>query len=319
MSGRFINTAPGTRTEAFGPLEWGLLASTSLMWGSSFLWIAEGLEAFPPAVVTLARLAFGALTLAFIPATRRPVDRTDLPRIALLGLVWMAIPMTLFPIAQQSVDSSIAGMVNGGTPLFAALVAVVLLRRRPGPAQLAGILVGFGGVVLITVPSASGAGGSLTGVLLIVLATAMYGLAVNLSVPLAQRYGSLPVLLRAQVVALIAVAPFGVMDLGEATWSWSAASAMVVLGALSTGLAFVAMTELAKRVGATRASVGIYFIPDGGDAPGHHFPGRASGGARLRGDGVRHPGRMAQQPEGDLNQARSSRAANTRSTSSTVL
>jgi drug/metabolite transporter (DMT)-like permease len=261
MAGRFITTAPGTRTEAFGPLEWVLLASTSLMWGSSFLWIAEGLEAFPPAVVTLVRLALGALTLALIPATRRPVDRADLPRVALLGLVWMAIPLTLFPIAQQSVDSSIAGMVNGGTPLFAAFVAAILLRRKPGPAQLAGILVGFGGVILITVPSASGGGGSISGMLLIILATSMYGLAVNLSVPLAQRYGSLPVLLRAQLVALIAVTPFGVMGLGDATWSWSAAGAMVVLGALSTGLAFVAMTELAKRVGGTRASIGIYFIP----------------------------------------------------------
>jgi len=258
---RLIATAEGTRPEAFGGLEWGLLAATSLMWGSSFLWIAEGLEAFPPAVVTLARLMLGAATLALFPRTRQPVDRADLPRIALLGLVWMAIPLTLFPIAQQWVDSSIAGMVNGGVPIFAAVIAALLLRRRPGRAQIAGIITGFGGVVLISVSSASRAGGSLGGVLLIVLATAMYGLAVNLSVPLAQRYGSLPVLLRAQLVALFAVLPFGLLDLGDASWSWSAAGAMVVLGALSTGLAFVAMTELSKRVGATRGSVGIYFIP----------------------------------------------------------
>jgi len=258
---RLISTAPGTRTAAFGPLEWLLLASTSLMWGSSFLWIAEGLEAFPPAVVTWARLALGAATLAWFPRTRRPVDRADLLRIALLGMVWMAIPLTLFPIAQQWVDSSIAGMVNGGTPLFAAAIAAVLLRRRPRRVQLAGIATGFAGVLLITLPSVSGARGSLGGILLIVLATAMYGLAVNLSVPLAQKYGSLPVLLRAQLVALVAVTPFGIAEVGDAAWSWSAAAAMVVLGAFSTGLAFVAMTELAKRVGATRGSVGIYFIP----------------------------------------------------------
>lgn len=258
---RLITTAPGTRTEAFGALEWGLLASTSLMWGSSFLWIAEGLEAFPPAVVTLSRLALGAATLALFPRTRQPVEHADLPRIALLGLVWMAIPLTLFPIAQQWVDSSIAGMVNGGVPIFAAVIAAILLRRRPGRAQVAGIITGFAGVVLISASSTSRVSDSLGGVLLIVLATAMYGLAVNLSVPLAQRYGSLPILLRAQIVALAAVLPFGLLDLGEATWSWSAAGAMVVLGAFSTGLAFVAMTELSKRVGATRGSIGIYFIP----------------------------------------------------------
>ncbi|HSM02880.1 MAG TPA: DMT family transporter [Acidimicrobiia bacterium] len=258
---RLITTAPGTRTEAFGALEWGLLASTSLMWGSSFLWIAEGLEAFPPAVVTLARLALGAATLALFPKTRQPVERADLPRVALLGLVWMAIPLTLFPIAQQWVDSSIAGMVNGGVPIFAAVIAALLLKRRPGRAQIAGIVTGFAGVVLISASSASRVSGSLGGVLLIVLATAMYGLAVNLSVPLAQRYGSLPILLRAQIVALVAAMPFGLLDIGDATWSWSAAGAMVVLGAFSTGIAFVAMTELGKRVGATRGSIGIYFIP----------------------------------------------------------
>jgi len=261
MTSRFITTAPGTRTEAFGTLEWGLLAAISLMWGSSFLWIAEGLEAFPPAVVTLVRLVLGAATLALFPRTRQPVARADMPRVAILGLVWMAVPLTLFPIAQQWVDSSIAGMVNGGVPIFAAVIAAALLRRRPGRAQVAGIVTGFAGVVLITASSAAGASGSLGGVLLLLLATAMYGLAFNLSIPLVQRYGSLPVLLRAQLVAIVAVAPMGALDVSDATWSWSAAAAMVVLGALSTGLAFVAMAELGKRAGATRGSIGIYFIP----------------------------------------------------------
>jgi len=258
---RLLSTAPGTHSEAFAALDWGLLAATALMWGSSFLWIAEGLESFPPAVVTLARLTLGAATLALFPKTRRPVDRVDLPRVALLGLVWMAIPLTLFPIAQQWVDSSIAGMVNGGVPIFAAVIAAILLRRAPGRAQAAGIATGFAGVLLISVASASGVSGSLGGVLLILLATAMYGLAVNLSVPLVQRYGSLPVLLRAQFAALIAVLPIGLAKLSDATWSWTSAGAMVVLGAFSTGLAFVAMAELGKRVGATRGSIGIYFIP----------------------------------------------------------
>ena len=256
-----VTTASGLNAGAFGWLDWLLMAGTGLMWGSSFLLIAESLESLAPAAVTLIRLVLGALALGVIRGARNKVDREDLPRIALLGVVWMAVPLLLFPIAQQWVDSSIAGMVNGGVPLFAAVIAAVLLRRLPGRAQTVGLLVGFLGVLLITLPSATDTDGSPLGVGLIVVATALYGLAVNLSVPLTQRYGALPVLWRAQLTAIIVTLPFGVAGLTESTWAWSSAISILILGVVSTGLAFVAMAELGKRVGPTRGAVGIYFIP----------------------------------------------------------
>ncbi len=256
-----VTTASGLNAGAFGWLDWLLMAGTGLMWGSSFLLIAESLESLAPAAVTLIRLGLGALALGVIRGARNKVDREDLPRIALLGVVWMAVPLLLFPIAQQWVDSSIAGMVNGGVPLFAAVIAAVLLRRLPGRAQTVGLLVGFLGVLLITLPSATDTDGSPLGVGLIVVATALYGLAVNLSVPLTQRYGALPVLWRAQLTAIIVTLPFGVAGLTESRWAWSSAISMLILGVVSTGLAFVAMAELGKRVGPTRGAVGIYFIP----------------------------------------------------------
>jgi len=169
--------------------------------------------------------------------------------------------LLLFPIAQQWVDSSIAGMVNGGVPLFAALIAAVLLRQLPGRIQMLGLGVGFAGVVLIALPSVADADGSPLGVALLLLATALYGLAVNLSVPLTQRYGALPVLWRAQLTAIVVTAPLGLIGLQDASWAWSGAAAMVLLGVFGTGLAFVAMAELGKRVGPTRGAIGIYFIP----------------------------------------------------------
>ena len=57
------------------------------------------------------------------------MDRADLPRVVLLGLLWVGIPFMLFPIAQQWIDSSLAGMINGGVPLWAALVATLVSRR----------------------------------------------------------------------------------------------------------------------------------------------------------------------------------------------
>jgi drug/metabolite transporter (DMT)-like permease len=256
-----VSTASGLHAGAFEWRDWVLIVGIALMWGSSFVWIAEALESLEPATITLLRLVLGWLALGATKRARRPVDRADLGRVVLLGIVWMAVPLLLFPIAQQWVDSSIAGMVNGGVPLFAALIAAVLLRRLPGRIQMLGLGVGFAGVVLIALPSISDADGSPLGVALLLLATALYGLAVNLSVPLTQRYGALPVLWRAQLAAIVVTAPLGLIGLQGASWAWSGAAAMVLLGVFGTGLAFVAMAELGKRVGPTRGAIGIYFIP----------------------------------------------------------
>ncbi|HEX8135806.1 MAG TPA: EamA/RhaT family transporter, partial [Actinomycetes bacterium] len=86
MSRRLLEAGSGSRTEAFGAQEWLLLSGVALIWGSSFLFIDIGLEAFRPGVVALARLGLGVAALALFPAARRPVDRADLPRVALLGL-----------------------------------------------------------------------------------------------------------------------------------------------------------------------------------------------------------------------------------------
>jgi drug/metabolite transporter (DMT)-like permease len=96
---------------------------------------------------------------------------------------------------------------------------------------------------------------------LVLLAVILYGLSANLAVPLQQRYGALPVLLRAQTVALIVVLPVGLAQLGASSWSWRSAAAMVPLGVLGTGLAFVLMTTLVGRAGATRGALAIYFVP----------------------------------------------------------
>ncbi|HSM34156.1 MAG TPA: EamA/RhaT family transporter, partial [Anaerolineae bacterium] len=100
-------TARGTHTRAYAPSDWAVLAVIALIWGSSFLLQEIGLRAFAPGVITLARVALGAGTLALFARARAPVDREDWVRIALLGAVWMALPLTLLPIAQESIDSSV--------------------------------------------------------------------------------------------------------------------------------------------------------------------------------------------------------------------
>jgi drug/metabolite transporter (DMT)-like permease len=258
---RLLEAGSGSRLEAFGAGEWLLLSGIALIWGSSFLFIDLALEAFRPGVIALARVALGAAALALVPASRRAVDREDMPRVALLGLVWMVGPLVLFPVAQQWIDSSVAGMLNGAVPLFGAAWAVVLLRRPLGRTQTLGLVVGFAGVVAISWPEVQGSRATTLGAALVVFAVVLYGLSVNLAVPLQQRYGALPVLLRAQLAALVLLVPFGLWSLPGSRLEWGAALAMLPLGILGTGLAFALMTTLVGRVGGPRGAVATYFIP----------------------------------------------------------
>ena len=254
-------TNSGSHQDAFHPADWGLLAGIALIWGSSFLFMAIGLDNFRPGVVTLARVGLGTATLALFSAARRPIDPSDRRRVAFLGVIWIGIPLSLFPIAQLWIDSSVAGMINGAVPILTAAWATVLLRRLPRPRQLIGIAIGFVGVVAIFLPEVSDSTATALGAALSLAAVVLYGLAANLAVPLQQRYGALPVLLRAQLAALVIVVPLGLWQLPGSTWGWASAAAMVPLGTLGTGLAFVMMATLVGRVGAPRGSIAIYFVP----------------------------------------------------------
>lgn len=257
---------PTTGSAAFGATDWVLLLSVAAIWGSSFLLIDIALEAFSPALIAALRVTLGATALALVPRARRTrIDRRDRTRVALLGVTAMGIPLLLFPVAQQWIDSSIAGMINGAMPLTTAMWAMVLLRRPPGRWVIAGLIVGFAGVVAIVVPQTPtfGTGSSRTalGVGLALIVVAMYGLAANLAVPLGQRYGALPVLLRAQLAAMVILVPYGVRGSFGSSFAWGPALAMLPLGVLGTGAVYVLMITLVGRVGSTRGATAAYLVP----------------------------------------------------------
>ena len=256
-----LSTAPGSNRASFGAAEWALLVAVAAIWGSSFLFIAEGLESFTPAFITASRFGLGLLTLAAFPAARRPVPRHDWPGIGLIAVVWMALPMYLFPVAQQWISSSLAGMINGAVPLFAAAVAAILLRSRPRRIQAIGLLVGFSGVVMVSARGGSSTQNGYLGVALLLFAVMCYGVGVNIAVPLQQRHGALPVLLRSLAIALGLTLPLGVAALPTEEVTVASVVALLALGSLGTGIAFVAMTTLVGRAGATRGAVATYFIP----------------------------------------------------------
>lgn len=245
------------------PLDWLLLIVPGTVWGSSFYFIAIGLDSFAPGLITPMRVLFGCLTLSLIPKARVKVPREAWRNISLLGVVWLAAPLTVFPFAEQHVSSSVTGMLNGATPLFVAVVASVVARSLPPRGQMLGLGIGFLGVVLIALPTVSEGASSSFGVALIVLALVLYGFALNIASPLQQKYGALPVLWRAEIVAVVVLLPLGVYSLrnNDRPFEWGAFVAMIALGVFGTALAHYAMVMLAGRIGSTRAAASLYLMP----------------------------------------------------------
>ena len=262
MANQILTTSHGTNREAFSPRDWGLFLSISAIWGSSFLWMAIGLDAFHPGLVTWLRIGFGAAFMAALPQARKAsIPRFERRRIAVLGLIWLAIPFVIFPIAQQWIDSSVTGMLNGATPIFTALVASILLWQLPGRLQIIGLVVGFTGILAIALPSAGESTSAAIGVVLVVLATVCYAFATNMVAPLQQKYGSLAVMARVQWVALALVTPYGIYGLTQSHFAWPSLAAMAVVGVIGTGFALVLMGSLVGSVGPTRASFVTYVYP----------------------------------------------------------
>ena len=241
--------------------DWLFVAAPGIIWGASFLFIAEGLKSVAPNGVTFLRILIGFATLAFFPAARKRIDSAAWPRIALLGVLWFAFPLSMFPFAEQRVSSALTGMLNGTTPLFVAAVAAFLARSVPSARVLTGLFTGFAGSVLIAAPSFSEGDSSTIGVALILIACASYGFALNLARSLQQEYGALPVIWRGLGLAALLTAPLGVRDVSHASWHAGSVGSLLALGALGTGVAFVLMGIAAGRVGATRASAAAFLIP----------------------------------------------------------
>ena len=241
--------------------DWLLIAVPGIIWGASFLFIAEGLEAVDPNGVTFVRIAVGFLTLACFPAAWKRVPRSEWMAIAALGVLWLAFPLSMFPYAEQRVSSALTGMLNGGTSLTATIVAAVLARQLPARGVIQGLLIGIVGVVLVALPAVGQGSSSSLGVAMILVALVSYGFALNIARPLQVKHGAIPVIWRAQMVAVVLTAPLGVHDLLHAHWTLAPLLSLLALGAFGTAIAHVVMTAAAGRLGAARASSATFLMP----------------------------------------------------------
>jgi drug/metabolite transporter (DMT)-like permease len=274
------------RSPSSNLIDWAVLVIPGAIWGASFLFIAEGLDAVPPDGITFLRFVIGFLTLSLVPGARRPVLPGDRAAIAWLGVLWFAFPMSMFPHAEQHVSSALTGMLNGAVPLIATGVATIAARRLPSRRVLSGLAVGSAGVVLMALPGLNAGASSARGIALIAAALVSYGISINIARPLQMRNGALPVVWRGLGLAALLTMPLGVRALQTAHWSPWPFLAILALGFLGTAIASVIMTVAAGRLGATRASSTAFFMPVvalllGIAVRGEHVAAIAIGGIAL--------------------------------------
>lgn len=258
---RALEATDSLNPGAFAVGDWGLFVSIALIWGSSFLFIAIALDAVEPGLITWGRVALGAAVLNAVPRARTRLAPEDGFRMVLLSLLWVAIPFTLFPLAEQHISSAVTGMLNGSMPVFAALVAGVLLRTPLGATQATGLVVGLLGTLAVSLDQLGEGDNAWLGVLMALGATVCYGFAINIAAPLQRKYGSLAVMARMLALATAWTAPFGLWSIPGSTFEVGPALSVAFIGAVGTGIAFVIMATLVGSVGSTRASMATYLIP----------------------------------------------------------
>jgi drug/metabolite transporter (DMT)-like permease len=246
----------------FGPGEWAMTAAVAAMWGSSFLWIAIAIDHVETAVVPLGRCVFGALVLALFPTARRRIERKDWPRFTVLATLWMVIPFLLYPIAEQTVSSSITGMINGGLPAVSAVVTAFYVRRTPSKFRMVAVLVGFAGIAVISISSVDeGTSADAKGVLLLAVALLCYAFAANIARPMQRKYGSMAPMLWMAIIAAAISLPYGVVGVVRTGIDLKGLGALFMLGAMGTGIAFAIYGVLLARAGTVRGMIGIFFTP----------------------------------------------------------
>ncbi|MEJ8646513.1 DMT family transporter [Streptomyces sp. MS1.AVA.3] len=243
-------------------------AALSLVWGFSFLFIKVGTQGFAPLQVTLGRVAFGALVLLamlVIKRERLPRSPRTWAHLTVAAFFLNALPFSLFAYAELTIPSTLAGICNATSPLWGMALSVVALSEdRPSRRRVAGLGIGFLGVLTVLGAWQGFSGTDLTGTAMALGASLCYAIGwIYVRRTLAgSRHSHLSM---SSTQLLLATAQLAVVTplftTAPAAYPVIPLLAVLALGALGTGFAFLLQYGLVAEVGPTTAQMVTYFIP----------------------------------------------------------
>jgi drug/metabolite transporter (DMT)-like permease len=257
-------------------VDWLIFIALGFFWGSSYLFIKIGVDhGLQPFTLIMFRLLIGFALLATVVAVAGeplPRDPRTYGHLAVMGTINIAVPFALITFAEQTVDSSLASVINSAVPLFVIVIAALFLKGETITMnRVAGLIVGFIGVALLVgfdVTDLSSA--NAVGELALIGATISYAIGAVYSRRNIQG-------LRPMIPALFQVF-FGLLITGTLAFvterplavEWVPESLLAVfwLGLLGSGLAYLCFFRILQHWGATRTSLVAYLLPVYGIALG---------------------------------------------------
>jgi drug/metabolite transporter (DMT)-like permease len=249
--------------------DWLLLLALGLMWGTSYAFIKLGVETLPTFTLITARLAIGlALLVTVVLVARERLPRS--PRVylhlAVMAALNIVIPFTLITWAEQSVDSAIAAIINGAVPLLVIVLAALVFPDEPITVnRLVGIIVGYAGVIVLVLPGLTSAGGAndVTGEVALIGSTVAYAVgAVYARRNIRGLRPMIPAVFQVGFAfVMVGVLAFLFENPLAVAWNGEALIAVLWLGILGSGLAYLVMFRLLSRIGATATTQLAYLLP----------------------------------------------------------
>lgn len=255
---------------------WLVFLALGFFWGSSYLWIKIGLGSLPPLTLIAGRLLLGAAFLAVVVA----VARQELPRrpmqyahLLVMSLVNIVVPFILITVGEQTIDSALASILNATVPLTVIVLAPLFLpEERITVAKVAGLALGFSGVILLVAPDLVNLGDAdLSGELMMLGSSVSYGIGnVYARRNVRGLRPMIPALFQVSFAALVVVPLALVIDrpLETVRPAPDALAAVLWLGLLGSGFAYLCYFTILQAWGATRTSMVAYLLPVVGIALG---------------------------------------------------
>lgn len=251
-----------------GFLNWFIFILLSIIWGSSFIMMKEGLLHLTAFQVASLRIVFSGIVL--LPSAIkhfRKIPRSKLMVVFMSGVLGSLLPAYLFCVAELGIDSALAGTLNSLTPIFVIITGALFFNAKTASNKILGILVAFTGSILLLLSKTNmQESQNLVYVSFVIIATICYGLNVNMVYKHLQDIGSLQIAAIAlslnAIPALIVLYFTGYfsLPLTDPDLLYSTGHA-AVLGVLGTALASIIFYVLVKRAGAVFSSMVTYGIP----------------------------------------------------------
>jgi drug/metabolite transporter (DMT)-like permease len=259
------------------PKQWFAFIALGLIWSSSFLWIKIAVQEIPPITLVAYRVLFGLLfgvVMILIQRVSLPRDAKSWTPLLILGISNIAIPFFLISWGEQSINSGVAAILDATVPLFSIVIAHFTLEDdQMTLPKVTGLLIGFAGVIILMSKDIGTSPSSLLGQGAVILACAFYAAS---GVYARKNTENTPGILRSAGPLVSATT---VMWLGsflfespvkvpQLSITWIA---LLWLGILGSGLAFVMSYYLIHEIGPTRTSMVTYTFPLGGVVLGFIF------------------------------------------------